>query len=76
MSVRIALAKEKCQAFHRCTLVAPAVFALDSDEKVELADPAGAPDDVIVKAAKACPYRVIAVADAATGEQIFPVVRR
>lgn len=76
MALRVELNRDKCQAFHRCTVIAPAVFALDDDEKVELADPSGAPDDVILKAAKACPYRVITVIDQTTGEQLFPPVRK
>jgi ferredoxin len=76
MALRIELNKDKCQAYHRCNLIAPAVFALDGDEKVELADPNGAAIDDIVKAAKACPYRVITVVDETSGEQLFPLVRK
>jgi ferredoxin len=76
MALRIELNKDKCQAYHRCTVVAPAVFALDGDDKVELADPRGASDEIVLKAAKACPYRVIALFDEATGEQLFPIARK
>ena len=75
MAVRIELSTEKCQTYKRCTAVAPAVFALGKDETVALVDPAGAERDVILKAAKSCPYRVIAVFDEANGDQLWPIVR-
>jgi hypothetical protein len=52
------------------------VFALGDDRKVRLVDPAGAADEVILKAAKGCPYRVIAVVDQQSGTQIFPPPRK
>jgi ferredoxin len=74
-SVRVELNKKKCQAFGNCTARAPAVFALGADKKVELVDPAGAPDETILQAAKSCPYRAIAVSNE-QGEQIFPPPRK
>jgi ferredoxin len=73
--VRLDLAKHKCQAYGLCTATAPGVFALGADRKVEVVDPAGAPDAVILQAAKGCPYRVIAVHDE-TGQQLFPPPRK
>jgi ferredoxin len=73
--VRIEINREKCQAYKRCTVVAPAVFVLGDDAKVALADPGGAERDVILKAAKSCPYRVITVIDETTDEQLWPIVR-
>jgi len=72
MSVRIEINREKCQSYNRCTVVAPAVFVLDEDRKVQLADPAGAEREVILKAAKSCPYRVITVIDETSSEQLWP----
>jgi ferredoxin len=75
MPVRIEIARDKCQSYKRCTVVAPAVFGLAADTKVELLDSAGAEDAVILKAAKSCPYRVITVHDATSGAQLWPIVR-
>ena len=75
MSVRIEITKRKCQAFGNCLAKAPAVFRLGEDRKVEVVDPAGAPDDAVVQAAKSCPYRVITVFDP-DGQQLFPLPRK
>ena len=74
-SVRIDINKKKCQAFGNCITKAPAVFGLGEDKKASLVDPAGAPDDTILQAAKSCPYRAIAVSNE-RGEQIFPPARK
>jgi ferredoxin len=74
-SVRVEINKKKCQAFGNCIARAPTVFALGEDKKVALVDPAGAPDEAILQAAKSCPYRAIAVSND-EGEQIFPPARK
>ncbi len=74
-SVRVEISKKKCQAFGNCIAKAPAVFVLGADKKVGLVDPAGAPDQTILQAAKSCPYRAIAVSNE-QGEQIFPPPRK
>jgi ferredoxin len=73
-SVQIEITRRKCQAYGNCIARAPSVFALGADRKVELLDPQGASDEVVLQAAKSCPYRVIAVRDDA-GQQIFPPPR-
>jgi ferredoxin len=73
--VQIEVTKRKCQAYGRCTATAPGVFVLDAGRKVEVVDPAGAPDAAILEAAKGCPYRVITVRDDA-GHQLFPPPRK
>jgi len=73
-SVRIEITKRKCQAYGNRVARAPLVFALGDDRKVELVNPEGASDEMIVQAAKSCPYRVIAVSDSA-GQPIFPPPR-
>jgi ferredoxin len=75
MTVRIEITKRKCQAFGNCLAKAPSVFALGDDRKVEVTNPAGASTDDIVRAAKSCPYRVIAVADE-NGQPLFPPPRK
>ena len=74
-SVRIEITKRKCQAYGNRVARAPLVFALGDDRKVELVNPEGASDEMIVQAAKSCPYRVIAVSDSAR-QPIFPPPRK
>jgi ferredoxin len=69
---RIELNQAKCQAYGRCSAVAPASFVLGADRKVRLVGNDGSPDDVVLKAAKSCPYRVISIFDVDSGEQLFP----
>jgi ferredoxin len=73
--VQIEVTKRKCQAYGKCAATAPGVFVLGADRKVEVVDPAGAPDTAILEAAKGCPYRVITVHDDA-GQQLFPPARK
>jgi len=73
---RVELNQSKCQAYGKCTATAPAVFGLDDNGKVRLVGNAETADDAVVKAARNCPYRVITVVDAGSGEQILPAPRR
>ena len=45
---------------------------MDADDKSEVYNAAGAPDNVIVAAARACPAKAITVVDEETGTQLFP----
>jgi ferredoxin len=72
---RIELKPAKCQSYGKCLALAPSVFAWDPARKVRLADPGAAPDETLLKAAKLCPYRAIAIIDQATGETLFPPPR-
>ena len=74
--LRIEVDKNKCRSFGKCMSVAPDVFAPDRYKKVSIIEGASAPDETIAKAAKGCPYRVIALIDEDTGEQVFPPVRK
>ena len=74
--LRIAVTKSKCRSFGKCMSVAPDVFAPDAEKKVRVVEGASAPDETITKAAKSCPYRVIALVDQETGEQVFPPLRK
>jgi ferredoxin len=73
---RIELATVKCQAYGLCMRIAPSVFALGGNRKVQLVDAAGAADEVILKAAKGCPYRAIVLVDHQSEAQIFPPARK
>jgi ferredoxin len=64
--------KHKCIASGDCIETAPAVFRFDSDEKSEVYNQAGAPDSVIVSAARGCPAKAITVIDEESGTQLFP----
>ena len=73
---RIKLNQAKCQSYSKCVATAPGFFELDDNRRVRLAGEAEAIDDIVVKAARSCPYRVISVIDSESGEQIFPQRRR
>jgi len=57
-----------CAAHGDCEAIAPNVFAL---EDVAVIIGTG-PDDLILKAAKACPSVAISITDDTTGERIYP----
>ena len=69
---RIELDPARCQSYGKCLSLAPSMFGWDRARKVRLGNGAGAPDDMILKAAKLCPYRAIRLFDAATDEPVFP----
>ena len=72
--LRVSVNSGKCQAYGRCTAIAPAVFTPGPDGKATVLQPDGAPDEEVVKAARSCPYRAITVTADTTNEQIFPPV--
>ena len=74
--LRIEITKSKCRSFGKCMSVAPEVFAFDAEKKVSVVEGGTASEETIAKAAKSCPYRVIALVDEDTGEQVFPPVRK
>jgi ferredoxin len=64
--------KDKCKTYGRCLKVAPDLFALDEQRKVEVLFVPHASSELLLKAAKGCPYRAIGLFDESTGEQTFP----
>jgi len=64
--------KTKCIASGDCVELAPGVFQLDDAEKSEVYNQTGAPDSVIIAAARACPAKAIVVVDEESGTQLFP----
>jgi ferredoxin len=70
--LRVSVNPVKCQAYKRCTAIAPAVFAPGPDGKATVLGTDGTPDEDLVRAARSCPYRAITVTVDATNEQIFP----
>lgn len=68
--------KAKCIASEDCLETAPGVFQLDDEGKSEVYNQTGAPDGVIIAAARACPAKAITVIDEETGAQLFPVPKK
>jgi ferredoxin len=66
---------EKCQAYGACLKNAPDVFRLSAESKAEVVDPGAASNEIVLRAARCCPYRAITVVDAETGAQLHPRVR-
>ncbi|MGH8013067.1 MAG: ferredoxin [Candidatus Binataceae bacterium] len=64
--------KARCIASEDCVETAPGVFQLGDDGKSEVYNQTGAPDNVIVAAARACPAKAITVLDEESGIQLFP----
>ena len=64
--------KAKCIASEDCIQSAPGVFQLDDEGKSEVYNQKGAPENVILAAARACPAKAIIVVDEDTGTQLFP----
>ncbi len=71
-SLRIAVDHDKCVGSTLCTLIAPAVFALDEKGQSIVVDPTGDTEEQVVDAAEQCPMSAITVADAETGRRLFP----
>jgi ferredoxin len=68
--------KARCISSEDCVQTAPGVFQLDDDGKSEVYNQTGAPDNVIIAAARACPAKAITVIDEETGTQLFPPPRK
>jgi ferredoxin len=67
---------DKCQAYGACMKSAPEAFRPDPEGKAQVVDPHGVGDEVLLKAARSCPYKAITVVDQETGEQLHPRVRK
>lgn len=77
MTLRVTVNELKCQSYRRCTAVAPAVFGISAASgKAEVLHGSDTSQDLIVQAARSCPYRAITVVDEAAGVQLFPPVRK
>jgi ferredoxin len=59
-----------CAAHGDCLDVAPSAFALSDDDVAVVIG--AAPEDLLVRAAEACPSVAISVIDDDTGEQLYP----
>jgi ferredoxin/predicted CopG family antitoxin len=77
----LSIEQNLCMGAESCVRIAPEVFALDlSRLSSNQYEPLGmkkvmdreVSSDSIISASQTCPYKAIKVADAETGEQIFP----
>jgi ferredoxin len=66
---------DKCQGYGKCAHWAPDTFSVGENKKVVTGDIAATSDEMLFKAARSCPYRVITIMDD-DGRQIFPAVKR
>jgi ferredoxin len=70
--LRISVDHGLCVGNAQCVGLAPDVFRHNENRQSEVVDPAGAPEELILKAAAYCPTGAIEVADADTGELLHP----
>ena len=61
MALEIRIDQGDCRGAGECVHRAPETFSLDGNERSEVVDPAGNPDDQILAAARACPHFAIRV---------------
>jgi ferredoxin len=66
MALDIEIDRDLCIGSGNCVYEAPGVFDLDDDSISVVVDPAGAPQDRVVAAARKCPARAITVRGART----------
>ena len=69
MQVRIV--RRECCGNAECVGVAPAVFAIDTQQKAIVLDPEAATVEVLIEAAESCPCQAIVVEDD-EGNPVFP----
>ncbi|HLC23974.1 MAG TPA: ferredoxin [Dehalococcoidia bacterium] len=69
--MKIRIDRELCQGLGNCVAIAPKAFRLDAENKVFVADPAGADEKKLMQAAESCPYDAIIIEDD-TGNQLYP----
>ena len=70
--LRITVNHDACVGNAMCESFASSTFALNEDRQSEAVNPEGDPLEDILEAAENCPVSAITVADAETGEQLFP----
>lgn len=68
MTYLIEIDEDTCAAHGDCVDVAPDVFEL-GDVAIVIGT---GPDDLLLKAAEACPSTAILLVDAASGDQVYP----
>jgi len=71
-SLHIEVDHSLCVGNGTCLTIAPGVFAHNAYRQSEVTSPAGAPEEVVLRAATNCPVGAIRVSDATTGDRLFP----
>jgi ferredoxin len=61
-----------CVGNAMCETFATNTFALNEDRQSTVTNPDGDSEEQVLEAAENCPVTAITVADAETGEQLFP----
>lgn len=61
MTAEIKIDRDACMGSGNCTYQAPGAFDLDDDSIAFVVDPAGAPLEQVLAAARHCPSRAISV---------------
>ena len=70
--LKVWIDRNKCVGSTMCIQYAPNVFGLDDRKQSMVIDPEGDTATRIREAAEQCPVCAIVLADAETGEQLFP----
>lgn len=61
MPLEIEIDRDVCMGSGNCLYEAPGAFGLDDDSIAVVLDPAGAPEEQVLAAARKCPTRAITV---------------
>jgi ferredoxin len=70
--LQITVDHDLCMGNGQCVFLAPDVFRHNANRQSEVIDPAGASEKTVLKAAGFCPTGAISIADAESGEPLFP----
>jgi ferredoxin len=70
--LRITVDHQLCMGAAQCVGLAPGVFQHNQNRQSEVVDPAGASEEMILKAASYCPTGAIEIVEADTSEPLFP----
>ncbi|HZZ98612.1 MAG TPA: ferredoxin [Candidatus Saccharimonadia bacterium] len=68
---KVTTIREKCIGAASCVAIAPKVFQLDGEQKVQIISQDEL-DDMKLLAAQSCPTQAIVITDIETGEQVWP----
>ncbi len=70
--LKITVDTNVCVGNATCEIYASNTFALNEDRQSMVTNPDGDPEENVLEAAENCPVSAITVADAETGETLFP----
>jgi len=70
--LKITVDTNVCVGNATCEIYASNTFALNEDRQSMVTNPDGDPEEKVLEAAENCPVSAITVADAETGETLFP----